>query len=243
MMNLCRNKLSLLMGATVVLGAATVVPASAQTIPLAGFSQTVPGTPFTYTQNGGFADASFSATTLVDFSFLNAASFGAPVGTFLGATLTLTGVASDAAAPAGPNGTQPVTITGLTIKSGATLLLGMTAINDPGNFFNFQPQLTGLIGGTSTSLIGSTTGPFPALISYSSDVATIGPGDRDFSISLTSMTKGLTIGGDGDYLSFNSSIAGVFGATAGVPEPSSVGMLIGLGVTGTAVVFRRRRQA
>jgi len=243
MMNLCRNKLSLLMGATVVLGAATVVPASAQTIPLAGFTQTVPGTPFTYTANAGAANGTFSATTLVDFTFLNAAAFGAPGGTFLSVSLTLTGVAADIATASGPNSSQAVTITGLTIKNGPTLLLGMTAMDAGAFFFPVQPQLGGLTGSTSIGLQGSTTGPAPAIITYSSDVATIGAGDRDFSISLTSMTTPLTIGGDLDFLSFHSSIAGVFGATAGVPEPGSMGMLIGIGVTGTAVMFRRRRRA
>jgi len=243
MMNLCRNKLSLLMGATAVLGAATVVPASAQTIPLAGFTQSQPGTPFTYTANPGAANATFSASTLVDFTFLNAAAFGAPGTTFLGATLTLTGNAADIATPSGANGTQAVTITGLTIMSGSTLLLGMTSADAGVGFFPIQPQLGGLLGSTSSGIQASTTGPFPAVITYSSDVATIGPGDRDFSISLNSMTTPLAIGGDLDFVSFNSSIAGVFGATAGVPEPGSMGMLIGIGVTGTAVMFRRRRRA
>jgi hypothetical protein len=243
MMNLCRNKLSLLMGATAVLGAATVVPASAQTIPLAGFTQTQPGTPFHYTANPGPANATFSASTLVDFTFLNAAAFGAPGGTFLGATLTLTGMAADIAT-FGVNDSQPVSITGLTITAGPTLLLGMTAADAGVGFFVVQPQITGLEGSTSIGLQGSTTGPAPAAIVYSSDVATIGPGDRDFSLSLTSLTTPLTFNpGDLDFLSFNSSIAGVFGATAGVPEPGSMGMLIGIGVTGTAVMFRRRRRA
>lgn len=241
MKNSCRNKLSLLSAAMVTLGAAAVMPAYAQTIPLAGFTQTVPGTPFTYTANPGAANGTFSVTTLVDFGFLNAAAFGAPSGTFLGATLTMTGMAADIAT-AGTNDTQPVTITSMSIKSGSTLLLGMTAADAGMFFFPVQPQLGGLDGSTSSGIQGSTAGFAPAVITYSSDVASIGPGDRDFSISLTSMTTPLHVGGDLDFLSFNSSIAGVFGAQA-VPEPGSVGMLIGLGVTGTAVMFRRRRRA
>jgi hypothetical protein len=234
--------------------------ASAQTIPLASFSQSVAGaTPFSYSSNGntGSTNATFVTSTTVNFTFLDTVGIVPASTTFTGVTFSISGVATSSPSPFAPTSSQlvdlvlsfvtPVAQNGV---GAGTLLLSMTATAGPvsGGFYGNAPP-----GSTSISIIGAdnSTGAF---ITYGTAVPGAGNlngnpfgypfvNARDYSISLTSLTAGLAIDGDlADYVSHSASISGVFGYQQAVPEPGAVAMLIGVGVGGSLFGLRLRRR-
>lgn len=249
---------------TLVAVAALALPvtsALAATAPLASFTELAASKDFHYLSNtGGTDDATFSATTsalLVPQS--PALGFG-PVVT----TLTITGIAHDPTiwpvngytGVPGELLDENVAITSLSFKVGATNYLSMTALGAapglPGG------SLTGNLGADSASIVGSDSLATPNRIVYSSDFATMdlnaNPPDyatnpaRGYSIALVAIQSlptntGLDVEDAAalDYKHFVATLAGDFSFTPTVPEPGALAMFMGLGISGSLFVLRRRR--
>ncbi len=134
--------------------------------------------------------------------------------------------------------TAPITIGGTTYATGANLLSGV---------FN-QGAIFGQNGGTSGSFSASTTSG--ATVTYTSDFLSFAPTvDRDFALSLTSITSPLARASSARALrTFKAVSTGSFSTdpaplVTAIPEPEVWGMMIvGFGMIGVQV-RRRARQA
>lgn len=208
--------------------------------PLAGFVQQGSTLEFTYDSGAlNTADATFDSSATVDFSDLSGLFGGNQPLTMTLSGTRLAGAGGDAA-DLGPLSVQNVVITSISFKDGATNVLTMTA--DTGLLLITGPTGNGPTGGISGD---NTSG---GTVTYSSDLvssAILNGGTNSYSWSLDSITPPVTEDGgviNIDFTSFSSTISGLFSYTpTNVPEPGAVAMLIGMGVSGSLFVIRRRR--
>jgi hypothetical protein len=237
--------------------------ASAQTIPLASFSQSVAGaTPFSYISNGntGSTNATFGTSTTVNFTFLDTVGIVPAGSTFTGVTLTMSGSANSAPSPFAPTSSQLVDLTLSFVTptaqhgvSAGTTLLTMSATPGPvaGGFYGNAPQgstsisIIGADASTGASIVYGTGVPFAQNLNMN-PAGYPGVNARDYSISLTSLTTPFATDADlQDYVDHSASIAGVFGyqqAPPLIPEPGAVAMLVCIGVSGSLFGLRLRRR-
>jgi hypothetical protein len=210
------------------------MPRAQATSPLAGFTQSVVGTtPFVWDEGAvDTGDATFSASTTVDFADLSGL-FG---GDMAGITMTLTGSRLGDAVDLGGILAQPISITSIEFMDGGTLVLKMVATG----------VYSGLDGSTSTSIAGTTV--IGDTVVYSSDIvssAVLNGGDNDYSWGLTSLSPVFALDASTvavDLADHEASIAGVFGFTPVVPEPGTLAMVVGMGVSGSLFSLRLRRR-
>ena len=200
--------------------------ASAITLPLFSFAQKDSSVKAFRYDN---ATGDFFVKAAVNLMTFNGLGGGLPSGEY---TLTLHGTTTLA-----PNIWAVDTFV---FKDGATTVLD---IDTTGDLLFFQ--LSGSTGGFGASDAGGAIG-----ITYSSDATSQNlngnppgyPGNvaRDWSISLSGVTTGFALGTNGRYETFDAVISG--NGNYSVPEPGSMAMLVGVGVMGSVVAFRRRRR-
>lgn len=173
------------------------------------------------------------------------------------ANLTFTAATSGTAAPTqgGQGSSQPFntvtfqftsasnqTINGQAVAAGANLLTGTSGFSTgPGG------TLAGTNNGTSATFSGSdvTAGSplFFNTVTFTSQFITFTPGQNAFAYSFSGVNPSFTTGGTfpAQFInSFTASSTGTF-STSAVPEPGSVALLVGMGVTGASFLARRRR--
>lgn len=237
--------------------------ASAGSVSLASFAQSVPGIPFHYdTGVVGVGDGSISNVPAKGIGVtFNGLSAGLPSdGT---AFLTIATTTSDRAglipvddASGGGPGTKYVQD-----MDSVTIDIWKDPVGTIGNKLLLEMKATQALihaqanefAGTDTSagLQGNTTGlGLNTKIEYHSDFASdavlnSGP-YRDYSLSFTSLSDTplaeSIASGVNDFQSFNMSGSGVFGYTPTVPEPGSVALLVGAGISGSLFGLRLRRR-
>jgi hypothetical protein len=200
------------------------------------------------------AGASTPGTVNVEFSFLQPQI--SPYVHNLTAAFTLFATSSVAGSTSAGQLVQPVlsgtfsfvTTSALTIgthhfNAGANLLSGVF-----GGAGTHAPTLGGADGGSSGSFTGSTEGG--ATVTYSSDFldfsSTI---NRDFALNLTSINSVLSRTTGKALRTFKASAGGSFSSdpapiVTAIPEPTSWAlMLLGIGVMGSTLRMRNRKQA
>jgi hypothetical protein len=209
-------------------------------LPLFSFSQANPGAKdFSYNDAAG----TFMATGSVSFNGLGG---GLPTGTYM---LDLTGHAVGPAIGGGGPGTfQPVAIDSFTFTQSTTgdvltinttgtppVLLALTATTasisatDNGNAGNQLISFLSTLNG-GQNLNGNPPG-YP------------GANARDWVIGLSGVDTGFSVdAGTGNFNSFSAVISGNGDFTPTVPEPGTVSMVIGIGLSGGLLARRRMRR-
>lgn len=240
----CRS--SLLCLATVLLSSGLTGTAQAQV--------TVYTNNFQGGSTAGFSNGSISSTpgTVAHATDMFLGEFGGSNST----TLTLTGLAAHTTAtinfdlymirsPDG-DGPQGGGADGWSLTGGGNTLLSTTFANYPGNTQQFQSQANPNAGGqapytgsTEQNTLGYTFngGPMDSVYHFSYTFAnTAGALSFVFGSSFNEDITNESWGIDNVVVQTNAS------TTAATPEPGSVALLIGMGLSGTGLVIRRRRK-
>ncbi len=180
----------------------------------------------------------------VKFSFLQAAL--SPFVSNVTASFTLFGATTSPAQTAFSFKIQPNITGGFSFLSTSVITVGSHVYAAGSNLLSgtfTDVTIAGQNNATSAGFGGSTGGG--AVITFTSDFLTFAPtGDKDFSISLTSLTPVLTATAGKALRSFRAYSTGSFSSDPapminGVPEPSVWGlMIIGFGMVG--IQTRRR---
>jgi hypothetical protein len=199
-----------------------------------------------------------TSPTLFTFNFANSAtSLGLPlanVGLFQNVNLTFS---SQTNGPGTDFGTvlQPmtnVTFTFTTTQAQNGVGAGTVLLSGTGNAILGSQgiQLSGASGGNTASLLAQDNAVLLSNVSFTSGIASLNTGlagatQEQIALSFTSVNPGLIIPTIiGTPSSFTASGNGTFAATPNaVPEPGSMATLLGIGVSGTALLFKRRKRA
>ncbi len=187
---------------------------------------------------------------------------GTPINVPIDGILTLTSTASDSAIQTGANVQQDFNGVSFTITAANTanntshgiaagsLLLGATS----GMGTTVGGTLSGALGGNSATFSGSDLPSGSALgantVTFSSNYLDFTSAmNKAFAYSFSNVVPILGLGGNFPFQyinAFTSEGTGTFSsdfAPPPVPEPGSVALFVGLGVSGAMFQFRRRRRA
>ncbi|WP_293372809.1 PEPxxWA-CTERM sorting domain-containing protein [Phenylobacterium sp.] len=213
---------------------------------------TLGGSNFTFTNNGAGDTGSggtLAGSGATDFSFENLGPAYNGV-TFVPATFSFTGTATNSPATFSGSPNQLWTQTGLdgtfsytfsgttgTVIGGNTLTNGENLLS--GTFTNAWIQGNGGSGSTNLSISNGGAMSFTSAVDPALNAA-INP---EFAYTLLDVTPNFGSTGSGAaLLSFTGKGDGEFDINLGVPEPASWSLMI-LGFGGLGAVIRKRRQA
>ncbi len=182
-------------------------------------------------------DQTFSVSTVVNFNYVAQGDVTIPDTLTHSADLVIIGSLDPGTA---------VSVLGTKIQSGSVAAFTITG-NDAGDIPYFGMNL---LSGSSSAIVmagsaasgGITTTQPPDSVAFASDFISAGGFgfERSWSWSLTDVSPVFGISGAGNIKPFTASISGVFAASP-VPEPGTVAMLVGMGVAGSLVALRRKR--
>jgi hypothetical protein len=252
-----RKVLSSLLVAGVL--AVSVTAANAVTFASFDIDTTAPGvTPnpaFRFSNGTGVLNL-ITSPSIFTFSFANAATtLGLPVanvGLFQNVNLTISastnGPGTDFGTVLQPMTAVTFTFTNTVAQNGVGV--GTVLLSGTGNAFLGSQgiQLTGAHGGNTASLLGQDNPILLSTVTFSSGIPGLNAGlsvatERQFALSFTSVTPGLQIPTIiGTPSSFTAQGNGTFAATE-VPEPGAMATLLGIAVSGTAFMVKRRSRA
>lgn len=241
--------------------ALSVTAANAVTFASFDIDTTAPGvTPnpaFRFNNGTGVLNL-ITSPSIFTFSFANAATtFGLPlanVGLFQNVNLTFSsqtnGPGTDFGTVLQPMTNVTFTFTNTVAQNGVGV--GTVLFSGTGNAIVGSQgiQLSGASGGNTASLLGQDNLVLLSNVTFSSGIAPLNAGlatatARQFALSFTSVNPGLIIPTViGTPSSFTAQGNGTFAATPNaVPEPGAMATLLGIAVSGTALLARRRTRA
>jgi len=219
-----------------------------QAATFAQFLQMTGAQNFTFT--GGNTGTLTSTMNPIFFQYKSGSGFAiaAPLDTNIGANLTFTATANGAPTIPGAN-SQQFTLTNFTITTGAAqtvggqlipmgtvLLSGTTSATNPAGLMQ--------AGTNSSTFLVPAPAPAPNGLNFSSAFINFaGATQNGFSLSLTPGATTSVVGGLLQINAFTAAGTGTFFSTPAanaVPEPGSLALFAGLGVTGSLMVLRRR---
>jgi len=241
---------SLLLGSVMMSNAGT----------FAQFIEQTGGNAFSFT--GGNAGTLSTTNTLVFFQFKSTGGITTlqptPFDANISGRLTFSAIANGTSATAGSNPSQQFGTTSFTFTSAANQVVGgilipagtnlLTGTVTPSGFPLVAGTLSGPNGGSSATYSGSDVNPPPGFannVTFSSAYLNFTGSFNDaYAYSFSSVSPFFSLGGAFPFQFINRFTAagsGTFSSDV-VPEPGSIALLAGMGITFGGIAFSRRRR-
>lgn len=216
----------------------------AATVSFASFDPKISGNNYKFTNSGASSSFGLNGLSVLPVNFQYKVSNGTGlVNTVIDADLTISADVNGTAAQAFGTDFQSMKNVSMQFKA-VSPIMGLS------NLLTITTASTGLLsgrdGGATVNFNGDTSAGDTVV--FTSDFLDFSQTiNRNFALSFVAANPSLSINGNGYLNTFTIAGNGTFASdpqpNSTVPEPGSIAMLVGSGVTGSLAVVRRRRRS